>query len=72
MPLFPLLTILAAYLILGEIPTRAQYIGGVIILVGLFLGQVGINARTERLKSIGVDSLETEQEIEGKIGFRGI
>jgi drug/metabolite transporter (DMT)-like permease len=68
----PIIGILAAYLILGEVPTRAQYIGGIIILLGLFLGQVGINARTERLKSIGVNLIETEQEIEAKMGFRGI
>ncbi len=68
----PIVGILAAYLILGEVPTQAQYIGGVVILVGLFLGQSGINARTNRLKSIGVISMETEQEIEGKMGFKGI
>jgi drug/metabolite transporter (DMT)-like permease len=68
----PIVGILAAYLILGEVPTQAQYIGGMVILLGLFLGQVGINTRTERLKSIGVSSMETEQEIEAKMGFRGI
>jgi hypothetical protein len=56
----------------GEVPTRAQYIGGVVIWLGLFLGQVGITSRTERLKSIGVNSIETEQEIEGRMGFKGI
>ncbi|WP_309731865.1 DMT family transporter [Chamaesiphon sp. OTE_75_metabat_556] len=68
----PIMGILAAYLILGEVPTQAQYIGGMVILLGLFLGQVGINTRTERLKSIRVSSMETEQEIEAKMGFRGI
>jgi drug/metabolite transporter (DMT)-like permease len=68
----PIVGILAAYLILGEVPTHAQYIGGVVILVGLFLGQLGIKARTNRLKSIGISSMETEQEIEGKMGFTGI
>jgi drug/metabolite transporter (DMT)-like permease len=68
----PIVGILAAYLILGEVPTRAQYIGGMVILLGLFLGQVGIKARTNRLKSIGISSMETEQEIEGKMGFKGI
>jgi hypothetical protein len=57
---------------LGEVPTRAQYIGGVIILLGLCLGKVGITSRTERLKSIGASSMETEQEIEGGMGFKGI
>ena len=64
--------ILAAYLVLGEVPTRAQYIGGMVILLGLFLGQVGIRARTERLNRMGVSSMETEQEIEARMGFRGI
>lgn len=45
----PIVGILAAYLILGEVPTRAQYIGGVVILVGLFLGQVGIIANIDEL-----------------------
>jgi drug/metabolite transporter (DMT)-like permease len=68
----PIVGILAAYLILGEVPTRAQYIGGIVILLGLFLGRVGMIAKTARLKRIGVNSMETEQEIEGKMGFRGI
>jgi drug/metabolite transporter (DMT)-like permease len=68
----PIVGILAAYLILGEVPTRAQYIGGIVILVGLFLGRLGIKARTNRLKSIRISSMETEQEIEGKMGFKGI
>jgi drug/metabolite transporter (DMT)-like permease len=68
----PIVGILAAYLILGEVPTRAQYIGGMVILLGLFLGQVGITARTKRLKSIGINSTAMEQEIEAKMGFRGV
>jgi drug/metabolite transporter (DMT)-like permease len=68
----PIVGILAAYLILGELPTNAQYGGGVVILLGLFIGQVGIRSRTDHLKSIGVISRETEQEIEAKIGFKGI
>jgi drug/metabolite transporter (DMT)-like permease len=68
----PIVGILAAYLILGELPTSAQYSGGAVILLGLFVGQVGIRSRTDRLKSVGVISMETEQEIEAKIGFKGI
>jgi drug/metabolite transporter (DMT)-like permease len=68
----PIVGVLAAYLILGEMPTRAQYIGGIVILLGLFLSQVGIKARTDRLNSMGVNSMEMEQEIEAKMGFRGI
>jgi drug/metabolite transporter (DMT)-like permease len=68
----PIVGILAAYLILGELPTSAQYSGGVVILLGFFVGQVGIRSRTDRLKKIGIISMETEQEIEAKIGFKGI
>jgi drug/metabolite transporter (DMT)-like permease len=68
----PIIGILAAYLILGEVPTHAQYIGGMVILLGLFLGRVGMRAKTHRLKSLGVNSIETAQEIEVKMGFRGI
>jgi drug/metabolite transporter (DMT)-like permease len=38
----PIVSILAAYLILGEVPTLAQYIGGSLIIFGIFLSQVGI------------------------------
>jgi drug/metabolite transporter (DMT)-like permease len=65
----PIVGIFAAYLILGEIPTQAQYIGGMTILLGIFIGRVGMRARTARL---GVSSMETEREIEAKMGFRGI
>jgi drug/metabolite transporter (DMT)-like permease len=38
----PIVGIIAAYLVLGEAPTLAQYIGGSLILVGILLSQVGI------------------------------
>jgi len=38
----PLAGVLAAYLILGEIPTLAQYIGGTVIIVGIGLNQIGL------------------------------
>jgi drug/metabolite transporter (DMT)-like permease len=68
----PIVGILAAYLILGEVPTSTQYIGGMVISIGLFLGRVGMKAKTDRLNRMGVRSTETEQEIEGRMGFRGI
>ena len=40
--LTPIVGILAAYLILGEIPTMAQYIGGSVILLGALFNQIGI------------------------------
>jgi len=38
----PVVAIVAAYLVLGEAPTLAQYIGGSLILCSIFLSQVGI------------------------------
>ncbi|MBE9031137.1 DMT family transporter, partial [filamentous cyanobacterium LEGE 11480] len=38
----PIVGILAALLILGEVPTMAQYIGGSIILLGVLLNQIGV------------------------------
>ena len=38
----PIAGILAAYLLLGEIPTSAQYVGGSVILVGIVLNQIGV------------------------------
>jgi drug/metabolite transporter (DMT)-like permease len=38
----PIVGILAAYLVLGEAPTLAQYIGGSLILFGIFISQIGI------------------------------
>lgn len=59
----PVIAILAAYLILGEAPTAAQYLGGSVILFGIFLSQVGIWRQSSK---------EKKQTIENKIGFKGI
>ncbi|QLE56178.1 DMT family transporter [Nostoc sp. TCL26-01] len=69
----PIVGVVAAYLILKEAPTTAQYIGGSLILVGIFLSQVGIqyqNAR--RTASSSIDSMKTEQALEAGMGFKGI
>ncbi len=59
----PIIGFLAAYLILGEAPTAAQYIGGSVILFGIFLSQVGISRKS---------STQEKQTIENKIGFKGV
>ncbi|MEH2295557.1 DMT family transporter [Nostoc sp.] len=65
----PIVGIVAAYLILGEAPTLPQYIGGSVILVGLFLSQLGKMQQT----SDGVAfSTQAEQEVENGMGFKGI
>ncbi|MEH2049161.1 DMT family transporter [Nostoc sp.] len=64
----PIVGILAAYLILGEAPNFAQYIGGSLILVGIFLSQVG----TWRQISRKVNSTPAQQQVEAGMGFKGI
>lgn len=59
----PIIGFLAAYLILGEAPSSAQYLGGSVILFGVFLSQVGIWRKS---------STQEKQTIENKIGFKGI
>jgi drug/metabolite transporter (DMT)-like permease len=64
----PVVGVVAAYLILGEVPTLAQYIGGSVVLVGILLGQIGI----WRKESLRLHSTGNAQQIESGMGFRGI
>ncbi|MBD2308363.1 DMT family transporter [Chroococcidiopsis sp. FACHB-1243] len=66
----PIAGILSAYLILGEIPTLAQYIGGSIVLLGICLSQIG--SWRKGLSEIKVRSTQTAREIEDRIGFKGM
>jgi drug/metabolite transporter (DMT)-like permease len=69
----PIAGILAAYLILGEIPTRAQYIGGSIILLGLGFSHVGMYYQAlSRPPMTRVMSAQVEQAIAAQMGFKGI
>lgn len=69
----PIAGIVAAYLILGEAATVPQYIGGGLILVGIFLGQVGIwRQMNGRVEVGGMSSLPTEQQVETGMGFKGL
>jgi len=65
----PIIGILAAYLILGEVPTSAQYIGGSLILFGVFLSQVGIWRKSSKAS---IQAIQEKQIIESKVGFKGI
>jgi drug/metabolite transporter (DMT)-like permease len=62
----PIAGILAAFLILAEVPTTAQYIGGAVILVGIGLNQWGV------ISSEASARPPTPQEAESSMGFRGI
>ncbi len=69
----PVAGILAAYLILGEVPTLPQYIGGSVILVGIFLSQVGTWRQTSStVASEKVNSTPAQQQVETGMGFKGI
>jgi drug/metabolite transporter (DMT)-like permease len=70
----PIAGILAAYFILGEAPTQAQYVGGSVILVGLVLSQIGLQRKNSTHISMGggTRSMSVEQNIEMRIGFKGI
>ncbi|MGF1935194.1 MAG: DMT family transporter [Nostoc sp. ChiQUE02] len=68
----PIVGILAAYLILGEAPTLPQYIGGSLILVGIFLSQFGTWRQTSRVASGKVNSTPVQQQVETGMGFKGI
>ncbi|PMB51913.1 EamA family transporter [Fischerella thermalis CCMEE 5201] len=69
----PIAGIVAAYLILDEVPTFAQYVGGSVILIGIFLSQIGI-WRKQSLKQAKSSRNYTQniQQIENGTGFKGI
>ncbi|MDH6089791.1 DMT family transporter [Umezakia ovalisporum] len=68
----PIVGILAAYFILGETPTLAQYTGGSVILIGIFISQFGIWQHHHKATLNSVISATAQQKIETKIGFKGI
>ncbi|MEB3177733.1 MAG: DMT family transporter [Nostocaceae cyanobacterium] len=61
----PVAAVFAAYLILGELPTLSQYIGGAIILVGIVLSQIGNLSQPQQIKNAAKDT-------EPDTGFRGV
>lgn len=68
----PIAGILAAYFILGEVPTLAQYIGGSVIVIGVFLSQIGIRQKASIRAATRNASIQKQQEIESNMGFKGI
>jgi len=64
----PLAGVLAAYLILAEVPTLAQYIGGAVILCGIVLNQIGVR----RLKATVPEQQPTPKEMSEAIAFKGV
>lgn len=66
----PVVAIAMAYLILGEVPTMAQYIGGLIILAGIFLNLIG--SWREIKSQQPLTRMTPDRQMEMSIGFRGV
>jgi drug/metabolite transporter (DMT)-like permease len=66
----PIAAVVMAYLILGEVPTAAQYMGGSIILIGIVLSLMG-NLRSARAMQIPAQISPAEYMDSGS-GFMGI
>ncbi|XWK90376.1 MAG: DMT family transporter [Phormidium sp.] len=66
----PIAAIIMAFLILGEVPTSAQYLGGSLLFIGLILGFIGnlYEAKTNR----ELAKLSPREGMEKAIGFRGV
>ena len=54
-----------AFLILGEVPTMAHYIGGSVIIIGILLNQMGVARLNQATKSNATKMME-------EVGFKGI
>ncbi|MEA5594621.1 DMT family transporter [Rivularia sp. UHCC 0363] len=69
----PIVAVIAAYLILGQAPNLAQYIGGFVILVGIVLSQLSIFPKPSHQGSESrTNSPNKLQEVESEVGFKGI
>jgi drug/metabolite transporter (DMT)-like permease len=66
----PILSILMAFLILGEVPTQAQYIGGSLLFAGVILGFIG-NLYANRSKP-KLEQPNPRETINMFMGFRGV
>ena len=64
----PIAGILAAYLILGEVPHMAQYIGGSVIMGGIVLNQIGVSRQSSRINKIQ----KSAKEMDNSVGFKGV
>jgi len=65
----PISGILGSYLILGQVPTMAQYIGGSVILLGIGLGLIGASMlRKKSKKEQAYSAIAMDMES----GFKGI
>ncbi|MGB7444974.1 MAG: DMT family transporter [Coleofasciculaceae cyanobacterium] len=66
----PIAGILAAYLLLGEEPTVAQYIGGSVVIVGIVLNQIGVFRKTAQTTT--PPQVSPAKEMDMEVGFKGV
>ena len=66
----PIAGILAAYLLLGEVPNMAHYIGGGAIILGIALNQIGIQKQAKEMKEM--PAVSTVKEMDMEVGYKGI
>jgi len=64
----PIAGVLAAFLVLGEAPTTAQYIGGGVIMVGILLNQIGVR----RLNAATRPAPPPPAAMGEKIAYKGV
>jgi drug/metabolite transporter (DMT)-like permease len=70
----PIVGIIAAYFILGEVPTVAQYIGASLMVASIFLIRIEKVSQKPRKKAVlsEITSAQAEKEVEVGMGFKGI
>lgn len=64
----PVVAIAAAYLILDEVPSGAQFLGGAVILAGVFLGQLGLR----RAAAPKAEPAAPATHFDTGVGFKGV
>lgn len=64
----PIAGVLAAFLVLGELPTLGQYIGGAVIMVGIGLNQIGV----KRLNQTAVSMPSVPEAMGEDVAFKGV
>jgi drug/metabolite transporter (DMT)-like permease len=66
----PIIAIIMAYLILAEVPTQAQYLGGSLLLIGFIFSFIGNRYQTKISRELKKPNLPEAEEMMG--GFRGV
>lgn len=66
----PITGILAAFIILSEVPTFAQYLGGGVILIGIILNRIGI--LRQLAETTDESATLPNKEMDMAVGFKGV